>query len=329
MGGMWGEYVPVAVRRAKAMKEMEKLQKKGQNSEPVKIDGTKIAKKFWGMKWCNHIESFADYSNRLPRGRTYARNGSICHLSIQKGSFEAIVSGSSLYKVSVNIITLAQNKWEAIKKRCSGQIGSILELLQGKISDHVMTVVSDHKEGLFPGVKEINFKCSCPDWAGMCKHVAAVLYGVGNRLDTRPELLFLLRGVDPSELVSTKLSVETLVTADRIDDGELGDIFGIDLDTVPETKPSRKNVQKKTTVKEKVKATGKVNKVQKRPKKALDFDKLTGKKLQAIRKEMNLSVDKFASVLGMTPATIQRWEDSWGVLKLQFRSRNALKDLLN
>ena len=145
---MWGwrKYVPVATRLAKAKVKINKLRKKGKNIAPIEIQGRTIAKKFWGKQWCEYLETFSDLSNRLPRGRTYVRNGSICHLGIKKGCVEAFVSGSSLYKVKVEISTLRKNKWKAIKEMCHGQIGSLLEILKGKLSDHVMQVVADHKK---------------------------------------------------------------------------------------------------------------------------------------------------------------------------------------
>ena len=171
-------------------RKMDALRKKGVNVQPVVIEGRKIAKSFWGEAWCGHLESFSDFENRLPRGRSYVRNGSVCHLAVAKGRIEAKVSGSELYNVKVAVKTLPGKRWNAVKGRCSGQIGSLLELLQGRLSDHVMAVVTDRQDGLFPSPKEISFECSCPDWAVMCKHVAAVLYGVGARLDAKPELLF-------------------------------------------------------------------------------------------------------------------------------------------
>ncbi len=171
----WRPYVPVAERRAKAWKAVEKLRKKGKDIQPVELSGRSIAASFWGKGWCDHLESFSDFSNRLPRGRTYVRNGSVCHLEIQTGRIEALVSGSELYKVAITIKPLPGKTWTAIKTKCQGQVGSVLELLQGKLSDHVMEVVSDRARGLFPQPGEIELKCSCPDWATMCKHVAAVL----------------------------------------------------------------------------------------------------------------------------------------------------------
>ena len=205
--GEWGRYVPVAERRAKARREMDKLRKKGKNIQPVTIDGRTIARSFWGKGWCDHLESFSDYANRLPRGRTYVRNGSVCHLDIRPGRIEAIVSGSELYHIDIRIKELQAATWTSIKNTCSGHIGSMLELLQGKLSDQVMAIVTDRHHGLFPQPGEIALDCSCPDWAGMCKHVAAVLYGVGSRLDSQPELLFLLRDVDAQELIAAEMAL--------------------------------------------------------------------------------------------------------------------------
>ncbi len=232
----WRPYVPVAQRRAQARRKMAALKKKGVDIQPVEIAGRKIAKTFWGEAWCDHLESFSDYANRLPRGRTYVRNGSVCHLEVKKGEILAKVAGSALYNLRIRIKTLPPKKWTAIKERCAGQVGSLLELLQGRLSDHVMEVVTDRQEGLFPLPQEISLGCDCPDWAVMCKHVAAVLYGVGARLDDRPELLFLLRGVDHAELIAA--DAEAAVSAatsrsksKRLKDAELSDVFGIDLDT--------------------------------------------------------------------------------------------------
>jgi len=232
----WRPYVPVAVRRRRAMKKMESLRKRGVDVQPVQIRGRKIATTFWGEAWCDHLESFSDYANRLPRGRTYVRNGSVCHLAVGKGKIEAKVSGSEIYNVRIAIKPLALKKWKGVKQRCAGQIGSLIELLEGRFSRHVMDVVTERKDGLFPLPREISLGCDCPDWAVMCKHVAAVLYGVGARLDEKPELLFVLRGVQPEELIEA--DAEAAVTAAttkggksrRLDASDLADVFGIDLD---------------------------------------------------------------------------------------------------
>ena len=234
----WRPYVPVAERRARALREMNKLRKKGKDIQPVEIEGRTIARSVWGKRWCTHLESYSDYANRLPRGRAYVRNGSVCHLEVHPGRIDAIVSGSELYTVSVRIEKLKAAVWKSIKARCSGQIGSMLELLQGKLSRQVMSVVSDRKDGLFPHPREIDFTCTCPDWAAMCKHVASVLYGVGGRLDRHPEALFLLRGVDAGELIAAELALPASAAGDdTLADEALAGIFGIDIDTeaVPDT----------------------------------------------------------------------------------------------
>ena len=239
--GGWAPYVPVAERRAKALKQLEKMKKKGLKVQPVEIAGRKIAASFWGKGWCDHMESFGDYANRLPRGRSYVRNGSVCHLEIKSGLREAIVSGSSLYDVSITIFPLAIHKWKAIKSSCSGRIGSLIDLLRGKLDRGVMEVVSNRKEGLFPLPGEIKFDCNCPDSAGMCKHIAAVLYGVGVRLDHSPELLFILRGVNHEELIDVSVAVADVgksgTSRRRIAAGGLADVFGIEIAAPLETDP--------------------------------------------------------------------------------------------
>jgi len=230
----------VAQRRANAAKQTVKLLKKGVAVEPVRLDGRRIARTFWGEAWCSHLESFSDFANRLPRGRTYVRNGSVCHLAISKGKIEALVSGSELYTVSIRIGTLPDKGWADIKRRCVGQIASLLDLLKGRLSDGVMSVVTDRQRGLFPQPGEIDLKCSCPDWAVMCKHVAAVLYGIGARLDHAPELLFTLRGVDHAELVQVETAGLTAGKGkgQRLRAENLEEIFGIDLAPAAKTPAS-------------------------------------------------------------------------------------------
>lgn len=251
-GWGWKPYVSVSERRKKAEKEMTKLQKTGTKVQPIKIEGRKIARTFWGESWCKQLESFSDYSNRLPRGRTYVRNGSVCHLHISDGKITAMVSGSELYKVNISIKTLPSAKWQSIIERCSGHIGSLLELLSGNFSNSVLKIVTDRKDGLFPSPSEIKLDCSCPDWATMCKHVAAVLYGVGARLDNEPELLFLLRGVNHNELITQgatlSLSTKGAGGQRRLADDDLADVFGINLlqtsNSTPREKKSPKAIAK-------------------------------------------------------------------------------------
>ena len=232
----WAPYVPVAEQRARARREMARLKKKGKHVQPIDIPGRTIARSFWGKGWCDHLASFADFANRLPRGRRYVRNGSVCHLEIRPGRVEAIVSGSELYDVTIGITQLEAAAWKSIKAKCAGQIGSMLELLQGKLSREVMGVVTERDHGLFPKPREIALDCSCPDWATMCKHVAAALYGVGHRLDHQPGLLFVLREVDAAELIATEIALpEREAASDVLADEALSDIFGIDLETEEDT----------------------------------------------------------------------------------------------
>jgi uncharacterized Zn finger protein len=232
----WRPYVPVAERRARAGRELAKLAKKsGQAASPVRLEGRRIASTFWGKAWCDHLEAYSDYANRLPRGRTYVRNGSVVDLQISRGKVAARVSGSELYTIEIKIKPLAASLWQTIQTECAGKIESLIELLQGKLSSSVMQIVTRPERGLFPTPKEIELDCSCPDWADLCKHVAASLYGVGARLDHSPELLFLLRGVDPADLISKASAAETVRQSARAEGAaamsemEIADVFGIEL----------------------------------------------------------------------------------------------------
>jgi uncharacterized Zn finger protein len=238
MGWYYGfkPYVPVAQRRAEAAREIAKRTKKGQSVCPVCIEGRAITSTFWGQAWCQNLESYSDFANRLPRGRTYVRNGSVVDLKIDKGRITALVSGSSLYEIEIDIAALPKQHWQTLKQHCSGQIGSLVELLQGKLSKSVMELVTDRHRGLFPKPGEIEMNCSCPDWAGMCKHIAAVMYGVGNRLDRSPELLFLLRAVDHAELIEQaipKAPAGSKGKSRTIATGDLGAIFDIEIENEP------------------------------------------------------------------------------------------------
>ena len=239
MSWRFRRYVPVHARRANAKREITKVLKKGELPQPIAaFGGRTIATTFWGEAWCENLESYSDYANRLPRGRTYTRNGSIVHLSIEQGLITAFVSGSELYKVSVKIEALDQARWQSFIQRCSGQIDTLLDLFQGKVSSAVLQEITDRQHGLFPSPTEITLKCSCPDWATMCKHVAATLYGVGVRLDDTPELFFTLRGVDHLEILesvnSSSLEDSLPSHEDILTDSDLGAIFGIEFSDLPD-----------------------------------------------------------------------------------------------
>ena len=256
----WKPYVRVADRRRNAERELKKLAKKGQPVSPVVLEGKTIAGTFWGKSWCQNLEGYSDYSNRLPRGRTYVRNGSVVDLQIAAGEVTARVSGSALYKVRVKVAPVPKKRWEALCAECSGGIDSLVELLQGRFSKGVMERICRQGAGLFPTPQEIHFDCSCPDWASMCKHVAAVLYGIGARLDAKPELLFALRAVDAGELIARAGQDVPLAAnapaAGRVLEGggdDLAALFGIELagDEAPPAavKPKRAAAPRKPAAK--------------------------------------------------------------------------------
>ncbi|MEX1229400.1 MAG: SWIM zinc finger family protein [Planctomycetaceae bacterium] len=251
----WKPYVPVARRLTIAAKYAAGLAKKqGRKPSPVCIEGRKITRTFWGNAWCRNLEQYSDFANRLPRGRTYVCNGSVVDLEISAGRLTAIVAGSEPYRIDIEIKKLSTPDWNRIKSDCSASIDSLLDLLAGKFSDGVMTRLTDAKQGLFPKPSEIKMSCSCPDWAGLCKHLAAVMYGVGSHLDHRPELLFLLRGVDHNELVSAAVTTENLESAlagsgDQLGDADLGALFGIELESPDHSSAPASRKRKRSTTK--------------------------------------------------------------------------------
>jgi uncharacterized Zn finger protein len=229
----WRPYVPVAERRRQAQQKLKRLKKKGQTVAPVTIEGRTIAKSFWGKSWCDNLERYSDYESRLPRGRTYVRNGSVVDLQIAKGEIVAFVAGSELYKIKIGIAPVKSSRWKSICRDCAGSIDSLVELLQGRLAKGVMDRVCREGDGLFPSPDEIELSCSCPDWADMCKHVAAALYGVGARLDQKPQLLFVLRGVDESDLFAGSgedISLSKAPSAANVlDDSDVAALFGLEM----------------------------------------------------------------------------------------------------
>jgi uncharacterized Zn finger protein len=296
------------------------MRAKGVRLQPVRIEGRSIARTFWGKAWCEHLEGFSDFENRLPRGRTYVRNGSVCHLEIRKGEIEAKVSGSSLYTVSISISPLTGKAWKSILEICTGKVSSILDLLQGRLSAGVMAVVTDRENGMFPKPREIRMSCTCPDWAVMCKHVAAVLYGAGARLDESPELLFLLRGVNHEELINAKAeaAVATVLkggTRRRVAEKDLAEIFGLDLDDRPSVPaPVRSG-----------RAAGKAPRLAPR---APQFpEQPTGSEIKELRDRLMLTQAEFAARLGVSGAAVSKWERTFSPIRFHLRSRMAFQDL--
>lgn len=248
----YGDYVSVAEKRRQAQRKISELRKKGRPITPVTIEGRTIAKNFWGKAWCSNLERYSDFASRLPRGRSYVRNGCVVDLQITAGKVAAKVSGQELYDVTITIAPVVAKRWRAICRDCSGTIDSLVELLQGRLAKSVMDRVCREGDGLFPAPDEIKLSCSCPDWADMCKHVAATLYGVGARLDEAPRLLFVLRGVDEGELLagSGQEMTQSKPAPDAsavLNDGDVAALFGIEMVgvTEPEVPISAASKQKR------------------------------------------------------------------------------------
>lgn len=234
-------YVPVAQRRANAQKAAARMSKSGRSLQPVVIEGRNIARTFWGQAWCENLESYSDYANRLPRGRTYVRNGSVVDLQIRAGKVTALVQGSRLYEITIGIQALPPARWQEMVRSATGQVLQLLDLLQGRLPPALLSTITHRSTGLFPSPREIQLQCSCPDWATMCKHVAATLYGVGARLDAQPDLFFTLRGVDVQDLVAAAGQTAAAPlegSASALAGEDLSALFGVELESTPETKPA-------------------------------------------------------------------------------------------
>lgn len=235
----WGyryfEKPSIAEQKQSAEKRLDKLRKKDPEIQPVVIEGKKITTTWWGIAWCKNLERYADYENRIGRGRSYVRNGLVLDLRIAEGAVIAQVSGSRLYKITIKIDRLSDQKWKKIAEQCAKRIDSIAALAEGRFPEEFQEVFMKQGDGLFPSPKEIHMDCSCPDWATMCKHVAAALYGVGAKLDTDPLLFFTLRGIDPTALIKKSvdekmkslLENSTKKSNRVIREEDVGRIFGV------------------------------------------------------------------------------------------------------
>ncbi len=251
----WPRYVPVGEKKKKAEKKLKKLKKKHSHIQPVTINGQALANTWWGKAWNKNLKRYADYSNRIGRGRSYVRHGAVLDLSMDKGRIKAMVQGSvsTPYEVVIKIKKLPQKKWRAIKAGCKGRLDSLHELLEGKFPKALSEIFMAKGSGLFPAPNEISLSCDCPDWADMCKHVAAALYGAGVRLDEKPALFFTLRNIDMEGLKPETVKEKTGELLEKagkktgrvIDDSDLGGLFGIDMEgPLKPDAPSGKRVKK-------------------------------------------------------------------------------------
>ena len=258
----WGypRYVSVAEKKAKATKKLKKLKKKIPDIKPIVIEGRALARTWWGKSWNKNLERYADYSNRISRGRSYVRHGAVLDLRIDSGKVTALVQGSTSkpYEVVISIKAISQTSLRTIKERCKGQVKSLQDLLAGKFPKALGEIFFAEREGLFPNPQAISFNCSCPDWASMCKHVAATLYGIGARFDQDPSLFFKLRGVDTNDFIAQAVKDKTAEllkktrkkSAKVIEGADLSAIFGIEMDKKPNfAKSTKKEIIKKATAK--------------------------------------------------------------------------------
>lgn len=214
----------------------KKEKKKGKALEPVVIEGRKIVTTWWGQAWCDNLERYADYESRLERGKRYVRTGAVIDLKIQKGKVAARVQGrrKTPYKVEIRISPLSEERCQAAIEKCSHKIENLDRLMKGDFPEELKELFTGEK-GLFPRPQEISFQCSCPDWALMCKHVAAVLYGIGKRFDENPQLFFELRGIDMGRFVDITMEnrIESMLAnvnqpSRRIMEGDSwGSLFGL------------------------------------------------------------------------------------------------------
>jgi uncharacterized Zn finger protein/DNA-binding transcriptional regulator YiaG len=322
---MYGPYVSVAQKKARAENLARRLQKERPDLRPVCPQGRTIAASFWGKAWCRHLRTYADHVNRIGRGRSYVLNSAVCHLEVTSGRLEALVAGSQghPYKVAVTVQPVGQSQWQAITEACAGRVGSMLDLLSGRFPKEIMARVSDPETGLFPKLGELKFACSCPDWAQMCKHVAAVLYALGHRLDEEPELLFTLRGVDPGELANLQAlgQVADAGAPAEISAESLSAMLGIELDLGTGKPPSRRKASPppkaassppKATPQRPAAPRAKVARASGRrpaaPPAFANPERLKGREIAALRKKMKLTVAEFAAALGSAQISVVRWE---------------------
>ena len=287
-------YVSTAEKQRRNKQMADKLSKAGRVLKPIIVEGRKMATSFWGKAWCDNVESYQDYSNRLPRGRSYVREGAVLDLDISTGKVTALVSGSSSkpYEISIDISPLAPERWELLKKKCLGKISSLLALVQGKLPQEILAEFCNRETGLFPSPKEIKTNCSCPDWAGLCKHLAAVLYGIGVRLDEDPKLFFTLRGVKESDLVGSEV-IDTLTAgvSSEIASDDLASVFDMELDSLEGSSSANTDAlaqQKKET--------------------ALSGHPWPGSRVRALRKELKLIQSAFGKLFQVTPGMVSCWE---------------------
>jgi len=229
-------------KRLAEMARTKLLRQPGADIRPISIEGREIARTWWGKAWNENLERYADFGNRLPRGRSYVRNGSVLDLRIAATTITAVVAGSrpKPYDVTIRIKPLNNKVRQALMARSRAAMDSMSAMLSGEFPAELKEAFLQKDTGLFPAPGEIEFSCSCPDWASLCKHVAAALYGTAVRLDEKPELFFTLRGMKMDDFIGhairrerTKMLRKASVKSARVIEAKEADIsklFGIDLE---------------------------------------------------------------------------------------------------
>ena len=328
--------------------EMNRLVASGVKLQPVELRGRTLASSFWGRQWCEHVESFSEYAARLAHGRACLRNGSVCHLSIESGGVDAMVIGSALYHVTIRVRRLEGAAWMAMRTACAGRVGSLLELREGRVPDDVAEVVTDRDSGLFPRPGDIVASCECGDGTTLCKHAAAVLSGIGSRLDERPELLFLLRGVDETELIAAEaaLSPDTAAAGGLEPGATRGGAASKSADSMKLNAPRPAESKASLTAPPPAGSAAPSRPVKKtltyRPPGPTDARRRrtpsgladeaagfvpTGAMVADLRERCGCSVAEFADLIQVTPTTVRRWETTPGRLNLHAFPREALRAL--
>ena len=154
-----------------------------------------FTKSWWAKRWLAAMEQVMD-RGRLQRGRSYARKGQVLSLEEGKGQVKAKVQGSQRtpYKVTIELTPLSEKDWAKVLAALAERPYFVAQLLAGEMPQEIQEAFQAAKLDLFPGRRELSQDCSCPDWADVCKHLAAVHYILAERFDEDPFLLFRLRG---------------------------------------------------------------------------------------------------------------------------------------
>lgn len=228
-------YTTVAELKEKAERTAARLK----TAEPVlpHPHTRKICLTWWGEAWCKNLESYADYDYRLGRGRSYFRANTVVDLKIRGNVVKAKVQGTSKnpYQITITFDSPKPEDIQAITEKLSNRITDIEDLLKGNFPEDLKELFTQKKPGLFPSPNEIHFDCTCFDWADMCKHVAAVMYAIGVKIDDNPGFLFELRGVDMDKFIKAVIKdkvEEMLKNVDKkskriIKNADVSAIFGL------------------------------------------------------------------------------------------------------